>query len=108
MRCPLWRCTTLIRSKNASPFNLTIDVFFGDEAVFDAIVANGSLSADRVAGVYGLSPAAVQVMANRPARAIKINVPRPVSAGHRDDTDLFGGQFHSPLVELEVEPGDDR
>jgi hypothetical protein len=37
------------------------------------------------------------------ALAIKISIPRPVFSGDPEDTDVFGGQFHSPLVRLPVD-----
>jgi Domain of unknown function (DUF4387) len=36
------------------------------------------------------------------AMALKFSFPRPSVSGSLDDTDLFGGQFHSPLVRLEI------
>jgi len=36
------------------------------------------------------------------AKAIKISIPRPAIQGSRDDGDIYGGQQHGPLVELEI------
>ena len=36
------------------------------------------------------------------ANAIKITIPRPAISGDINDTDVFGGQQHGPLVEIEV------
>ena len=36
------------------------------------------------------------------ANAIKITIPRPTISGDIDDTDVFGGQQHGPLVDVEV------
>jgi hypothetical protein len=36
------------------------------------------------------------------AHAFKASVPRPVASGDPEDGDVFGGQQHGPLVDLEV------
>jgi hypothetical protein len=36
---------------------------------------------------------------------VKISIPRPVFSGDVEDTDVYGGQFHGPLVRLPVEVG---
>ena len=49
-----------------------------------------------------LDPSAVQCFEADVAMALKFSFPRPSVSGSLDDTDLFGGQFHSPLVRLEM------
>ena len=36
------------------------------------------------------------------AMAIKFSIPRPTPCGDFYDTDMFGGQFHAPLVNIEI------
>ena len=36
------------------------------------------------------------------ANAIKITIPRPIISGDIDDSDVYGGQQHAPLVNLDV------
>ncbi len=36
------------------------------------------------------------------ALALKASIPRPVPSGDIEDTDVFGGQQHGPLVDLEI------
>jgi hypothetical protein len=38
-----------------------------------------------------------------PLLTIKISIPRPIFSGDVNDTDVYGGQFHGPLVKLQVE-----
>jgi len=45
----------------------------------------------------------VRFFAHEGALAFKISIPRPAFSGDPDDTDVFGGQFHSPLVQLEIQ-----
>jgi hypothetical protein len=92
----------LIRSKNAGPFELTIDVMFNDRESYDRVIASGLLSVGRMAELYQVDPGVVQLFEAEVALAIKISIPRPMASGSLTDTDIFGGQFHSPIVRLEI------
>jgi hypothetical protein len=87
----------LIRSKNAGPFELTFDVIFKDRESYEKV-----RNAGWFARTYQLTPEVVQIINYNAASAIKITIPRPVISGDVDDTDVFGGQQHGPLVDLEV------
>jgi hypothetical protein len=93
---------TLIRSKNAGPFMLTIDVMFRDADGLRRAVNSGVLSAGRIASTYSLPEETVRVFVVESALALKISFPRPVPSGSVHDTDIYGGQFHAPLVRLVV------
>lgn len=98
----LWELTELIRSKNASPWQLTFDIMFGSRENFDLCKATQLTDASYYAALYGLPADRVTVFLHDAALAIKVTIPRPQSAGAPSDTDVFGGQFHSPLVMLEI------
>lgn len=98
----LHEVATLIRSKNAGPFTLTIDVMFAEHSDYARVRDSGLLGADRVAAVYGVAEDSVSVFHYEPALAIKISLPRPTPSGSRLDGDVYGGQFHGPLVMLEL------
>ena len=92
----------VIRSKNAGPTTLTIDLMFNDEAGFKRALAAPSLSAAAVAARYALEPSQVEVIAYAPAIAIKIVMDRKRVAGDPGDTDVYGAQQHGPLLDLEI------
>jgi hypothetical protein len=92
----------LIRSKNAGPFELTIDVMFETREAYERVRRSGVLSIERMAAIYRVDPALVTTFEAEIALAIKISFPRFAASGSADDTDIFGGQFHSPIVRLEV------
>ena len=98
----LWQVTKLIRSKNAGPFELTFDVIFKDRAGYQRVRDAGIISAEWFAKTYRLKPEVVSVINYDTANAIKITIPRPVVSGDIDDTDVFGGQQHGPLVNVNV------
>ena len=98
----LWQVTKLIRSKNAGPFELTFDVIFKDRASYQRVRDAGIINAEWFAKTYRLAPEVVSVINYDTANAIKITIPRPVVSGDIDDTDVFGGQQHGPLVNVNV------
>ena len=101
----LWQYTKLIRSKNAGPFELTFDIMFKDEDCFREVVASGKLSPELIAQLYNVDLKRVRYFVIESLLTIKISIPRPVSSGDVNDTDVYGGQFHSPLVRLQVDAG---
>jgi hypothetical protein len=98
----LHELTRLIRSKNAGPFELTIDVMFDSREAYERVLRSGVLSVERMAAIYQVDPALVTAFEAHIALAIKISLPRHVASGSFEDTDVFGGQFHSPIVRLEI------
>ena len=98
----LWQLTRLIRSKNAGPFELTFDLVFKDRAGFDLAKESGVLSAEAISRLYTVPVDEVKVFELPAILALKISIPRPAFSGDTDDTDVYGGQFHSPLVLLKV------
>ena len=93
-----------IRSKNAGPFWVTLDVFFASEPDYLLAVGSGALSGETVAALYRVDPATVKYFELPAIRAVKISFPRPVTAGSFEDRDLHAGQQHVPLAGLRL-PG---
>jgi Domain of unknown function (DUF4387) len=92
----------VIRSKNAGPYCVTLDILFGDEATYRRVVASGALTRERFAALYRVPEAEVMFFHHDAARAIKVSIPRPYVQCDLDDGDAYGGQQHAPLVEIEV------
>jgi len=92
----------LIRSKNAGPFWLTLDVMFDDPVVYRAVRDQQVVSVDVVSRLYRQPTERLKVFAHDSALAIKVSMPRPTSSGSPLDSDVFGGQQYAPLLDLEV------
>ena len=99
----LWEFTKLIRSKNAGPFELTFDIMFKDADCFDQVMKSGKLSRETIAELYNVELGQVQFFAIKELLTVKISIPRRVFSGDMQDTDVYGGQFHGPLVRIPVE-----
>lgn len=91
----------VLRSKNAGPSTLTLDLMFADRAAYDLACASPALTVDRVAALYRADAALVRVIHFHEALAIKISMPRQV-AGSPGDTDVYGAQQHGPLLEVRL------
>ena len=90
----------IIRSKNAGPFELTLDVMFDDRQVYEDIKGRAVLSAETIGRLYDRPVLSTYYFDN--AMAFKATLPRTVSAGTTGDSDVFGAQQHAPLLDLEV------
>ena len=91
---------TLIRSKDAGPFMLTLDLFFRDEHSRRAFLAANVFTAERIGALYGVDPGRVQIYDLADIGAMKISFPRPVISGEFGDTDITGGQQYALVVDL--------
>src|ERR1700693_5290422 len=101
----LWQFTKLVRSKNAGQFELIFDIMFKDEDCYREVMASGKLSAELIAQLYRVDLKQVRFFVIESLLTVKISIPRPVFSGDVNDTDVYGGQFHGPLVRLQVEAG---
>jgi len=92
----------LMRSKNAGPFELTVDIMFDDIDTYQRVISSGLVDDNLINTLLGIERQLVQIYHYDPANTIKITVPRPVSVGDPADADLFGGQLFGPLVDLDI------
>jgi hypothetical protein len=98
----LTELASVIRSKNAGPLHVTLDLMFPGLEAYERAVASPQLSADAVARLYGVAPATVNVIPYPAAFAIKIVLDRPIVAGTPGDRDVYGAQQHKPLLGIEL------
>jgi hypothetical protein len=92
----------VIRSKNAGPTTLTLDLLFNDEAGYKAACASEALTPIALAKLYQQSAEKVEVLPYPPALAIKIVMPRRIVSGDPGDSDVYGAQQHGPLLGIEL------
>ena len=94
---------TVIRSKNAGPFELTFDILFSDPYDYQRVVRSGQLSAESFASLYGIAlDDVLSVIEFEPALAIKITIKRTRSSGALGESDVYGAQQHAPLLQLDI------
>ena len=90
------------KSKNAGPFDLTIDLVFEDDATFERVRATGVLCPALFARLHGVAEADVLFTPYPAGRAFKATLPRLVPAGEIGDTDVYGAQQHAPLLDVDI------
>jgi hypothetical protein len=90
------------KSKNAGPFELTIDVVFDQRSMFDRVRATGVLSPDLFARLYNVKPEDVLFTEYPAGNAFKATIPRLVPSGDVGDTDVYGAQQHAPLLDVDI------
>lgn len=86
-----------VRSKNAGPFWITMDIFFKNAADYDLVMGSGFLTRETIGRIYKVDPACIKCFEISVLNVVKISFPRPVTAGSFEDRDLHAGQQHVPL-----------
>jgi hypothetical protein len=94
---------TVIRSKNSGPFEVSIDIMFDNDKLYELACASPCLSTLEIARLYNIPEDSVlDIIHYRPAKAIKINLLRQISSGSIGDRDVYGAQQHVPLLDVEI------
>jgi hypothetical protein len=94
---------SVIRSKNAGPFELTLDIIFKNEDIYLYLKNSEFFSRELFAILYGVPLETIlKVVYFDPAFAVKCTMARQCVSGTPGDTDVYGAQQHAPLLGLEV------
>jgi len=97
---------SVLRSKNAGPFQITIDLMFDNEAAYRRVLAAPALRAERIAALYRTPVEDIRVVPFDRVWAIKVCMPRrwgTNGSGSAFDRDVYGAQQHGPLAGMEVD-----
>ncbi|MCW1951206.1 MAG: DUF4387 domain-containing protein [Octadecabacter sp.] len=89
-----------VRSKNAGPFWLTIDIFCGTPAAYAQIVEG--LSTARIAALFKTTPDQIKRFDIADLNVIKFSLPRPTIQGSRTDRDMHGAGWAPLVAELDI------
>lgn len=100
--CKLKDIAKACKSKNAGPFDITLDIMFDDPVLFEKVRATGVINSDLIAKLYGVEPSDILFTEYVPALAWKATLPRLVPSGAIGDTDIYGAQQHAPLLDIEI------
>jgi hypothetical protein len=89
-----------IRSKNAGPFWLTIDIFCGKAGAFERV--SETLSTQGVATLFQVAPDTLKRFDLADLHVVKFSLPRPNIQGTATDRDMHGASFANLLADIEV------
>ncbi|CAM3941525.1 Acyl-CoA synthetase [Bordetella tumbae] len=93
----------VVRSKNSGPFEITFDVIFDSDEVYEKVKSSGVLTEALICRLYSVtSDDIVTLMFFDPARAFKLTLKRAWEQGTVGERDTFGAQQHAPLLTVEI------
>jgi hypothetical protein len=95
-----------VRSKNAGPFWVTMEVFLRDTDGYTVVADPAFLNAPVIARLYGIAADTIQIYRIPELKVVKISFPRPVVQGSLRDRDIHAGQHHVPLALLPLPASD--
>ena len=88
-----------IRSKNAGPFWITIDIFCGKKEVYEDVRMN--LDNSKIANLLRVKGQDLKRFDIEQLNVIKFSFPRKIPQGHILDRDMHGAQIAVLLSEME-------
>jgi hypothetical protein len=91
-----------VRSKNAGPFWLTIDIFCETIDAFDKIKKSKNFSGRAMAHLFGVLEKDVKIFYLENLLAIKFSLTRPHIQGHKYENDMHAGQQYIRLLDIPV------
>lgn len=92
-----------IRSKNAGPFWVTVDMFFKDAATYKRYHESRALSAAALASAFGVNAALVKRFQIDDLCALKVSYPRSTPQGGIVERDMHCGQQYVRLLDIELD-----
>lgn len=94
----------VIRSKNAGPFEITMDIIFKTKKDYEEIKNRGIITKELISKLYQIPVEKIITFVYfDAANAIKITLPRPRPQGSIGETDMHAAQQHVPLMEIAIE-----
>lgn len=98
----LYDIAFVCRSKNAGPFQVTIDLMFKDLESYRRVLSSSAFTVETIGQLYNVSPGNVAIKPFERILTVKVVLPRNSSSGAPLDTDVYGSQQHFPLGNLEI------
>lgn len=92
-----------VRSKQAGPFWVTIDLFFDGPENFRRYHDSPALSPELFQRLYGADPALVKRIPVENLSVLKISYPRATPQGGMVERDMHAGQQYVRLLDIELD-----
>jgi len=89
-----------VRSKNAGPFWLTIDLFCGSAKAYNQVI--DGLETTRVAKLFNIDAQSIKRFDIASLNVVKFSFPRPQIQGSITDRDMHGASWAALLSEIEL------
>jgi hypothetical protein len=92
-----------IRSKNAGPFWVTLDVFFDSDYFYEQYADHVIFSKEAIGQLYDIDSDVVRVYQVPTLNVCKVSYARPNAQGWRGERDMHSGQQFVRLLDLELD-----
>lgn len=89
-----------IRSKNAGPFWLTVDIFCGTSEAYAKV--SKQLKTAQIAEAFALNSNQLKRFDIEDLMVVKFSLPRPATQGAANDRDMHGASYAALLGEMEI------
>ena len=91
-----------VRSKNAGPFWVTVDLFFDGRETFSEWKDRPGLSVESLSAVFGIEASSAKRIEAPEVAVIKFSYPRAHPQGGVTERDMHSGQQYVLLLEHEI------
>ena len=91
-----------VRSKNAGPYWVTLDLVFRDQAAFGAYVRSPALGREAIARLYEVPEEQCKLFVVPSLRVLKVSFPRRHPQGGMVERDMHAGQQYVRLLDVEL------
>lgn len=98
----LYDLAMVCRSKNAGPFQVTIDLMFDSPEAYQSVLKSPVFTTETIGNLYNTNPDRIQIKPFDRILTVKVVLPRNCSSGSPLDSDVYGSQQHFPLGNLEI------
>lgn len=99
----LYDLAKVLRSKNSGPFEITLDILFDNEKIYQAVKNSGKITKENISKLYKIKQNLINdIVFFDVALGIKITYAREISSGTAFDRDVYGAQQHAPLMDIEI------
>jgi hypothetical protein len=91
-----------VRSKNAGPFWVTMEIFCATQEAYDTIKNSKNITSQKISDLYCVDEEKIKVFYLDDLQVIKFSFPRPHPQGHKYENDMHAGQQYIFLADTEV------
>ena len=98
----LYDMAMVCRSKNAGPFQVTIDLMFDSMERYQKVLNSPAFTEAAISALYRRDIRDVRIKPFERILTIKVVLSRSCSSGSTLDSDVYGSQQHFPLGDLEI------
>ncbi|WFR57646.1 DUF4387 domain-containing protein [Anaerocolumna sp. AGMB13025] len=91
-----------VRSKNAGPFWITIDIFCETQEAYQMIVDSTKLTPQAISKLYNVSEKDTKLFYLPDLKTVKISIPRSTPQGSEYERDMHSGQQYVQILDFEL------